>query len=91
MSVEEEQSHGEILCPGCSANYELKSVTVPNDDTQTLVVAAANQRSSLFQGRSPIGSPEGRRARGARPWCHSLRVEVQAQGTGSWWKIRAWK
>ena len=29
MSVEGEKSHGEVLYPGCSDKYELKSVAVP--------------------------------------------------------------
>ena len=50
MSVEGEKSHGEILCPGCSANYELKSVTVPNDDTQTLVCRRCQSTVFTFSG-----------------------------------------
>jgi hypothetical protein len=50
MSVEGEKSHGEVLCPGCSAKYELKSVTAPNDDEQTLVCRRCQATVFTFSG-----------------------------------------
>lgn len=50
MSVEGEKSHGEVLCPGCDAKYELKSVSAPCDDKQTLVCRRCQATVFMFSG-----------------------------------------
>jgi hypothetical protein len=50
MTNEGETSHGEVLCPGCRANYELKSFSVPNCDKQTLVCRRCQATVFSFSG-----------------------------------------
>ena len=50
MSIEDEISHGEVLCPGCSAKYELKSVPVPNDENQKLTCRRCQATVFTYSG-----------------------------------------